>query len=303
MKEFLIAFLGKTLNLSPDEVASLLFANDDGTELKPGAVDAILLKDTARVQKFKDEQKTFFDNGYKKAQKEALGGLEKTLKEQFQIDSDKQGIELVQAIIDQRLGQGVQLDEDKIKVHPLFTKTVNELNKKIKDTETTWETKYNTRDKEISREKAFASVRSKAKAIIEGMKPILPKDQAKAERQLEWFFKELGQLEFENQDDTIIIMKDGKLLEDSHGNRRNFDALVKDMAGSYWEFEQGQQRQGAGNGNQGQGAGQGQGSGQKKDVKAPKDKAEYVKMIASAKDAEERIAIDDAWQTAQAATT
>ena len=302
LKKLITGFFGKTLNLSDAEVAALLYSNADGTEIKTDALDTLLSKDASRIAKFKDERQTYHDNGYKKAQKEALSKLENQVKEKYGITTGAKGITLIEEIVAKnKTGDNNQiLEEDKVKIHPLYTKTVNELNKRIKETENIWKGKYEEREKGLAKENAFKGVQAKAKNILDSLKPILPTDNTKAERQLNWFFNDLGQFEFQEQDGSVLILKDGKLLEDGHGNRVNFDTFVKEKAGSYWDFQQGTAKAGTGNGKDGKTTTNTTNTGD--DVKVPKDKSEYARMIAEAETPEQRIAIADAFEKAQAAT-
>jgi hypothetical protein len=297
LKTLITGFFGKTLNLTADEVATLLFENVDEGTIKADALDNLLNKDTSRIQKFKDERQVYHDNGYKKAQKEALTKLEEQIKEAFEISSESKGIDLIQEIVNTKVSSTEGLAEEKVKVHPTFTKTVNELNKKIKETESAWKDKYEAREKDLSKQNAFQGVKTKAKNILENLKPILPSDNTKAEKQLTWFFQELGQFEFDDQDGTILIMKDGKLLEDGHGNRINFDSFIKDKAASIWDFQQGTKKEGTGNGKDGKALPADKAGSST--IKAPKDKTEFARMIAEAKTPEERVEISEVWEKAQ----
>jgi len=299
LKELTLGFFGKTLNITDDEVAALLFENADEGTIKDGALESLLAKDSNRIQKFKDERQTYYDNGFKKAQKESLSKLEEQIKETFEISSDAKGIDLIQEIVNTKVSSTENFDEEKVKVHPLFTKTVNELTKKIKDTEGIWEQKFDAREKDLAKQNTFQDIKNKARLLLENLKPILPSDSTKADKQLSFFYNELNGFEFENQDGTIIIMKDGKLLEDKHGNRINFDAFIKDNAATIWDFQTGTAKTGTGNGKDGKTKDAIEGQGQ--DIKAPKDKAEFSRMIAEAKTSEERIAIADAFEKAQSA--
>jgi len=297
LKELITGFFGKTLNLTADEVAALLFENADEGTIKADALESLLTKDSNRIGKFKEERQTYYDNGYKKAQKESLSKLEDQIKETFEISSDAKGLELIQEIVNTKVSSTSNFDEEKVKVHPLYTKTVNELTKKIKETEGVWQQKFDAREKDLAKQNTFQDIKNKAKTLLENLKPILPSDSTKAEKQLSFFFNELNGYEFENQDGTIIIMKEGKLLEDKHGNRINFDAFIKDNAASIWDFQQGTAKSGTGNGKDGKTKDAVQGTDT--NIKAPKDKAEFSRMIAEAKTPEERVAIADAFEKAQ----
>lgn len=84
-RELLLAYLGVTLNLSPDSIAESLYKkSDDGTqtdEIQEGALEALKSLDKERITKIKPDTKTFFDNGYKKAQVEISEKYEKMIRE------------------------------------------------------------------------------------------------------------------------------------------------------------------------------------------------------------------------------
>jgi hypothetical protein len=293
-KEFLTALLGKTLNFPADKVASL-FTNDDGLEFKPDALQTILDLDAARVTTFKTENQTMFDKGHQKGTGEALSKREKEMKDKYGVSSDKEGLELIDVIVTKLKGADSTLEEDKVKVHPAYVAKVDELENKIKEANTTWETKYNERELGIKKENTFLAITKKADEILSTLKPILPKDVAKAAKQKEFLIRELQAYEYDMQDNDFIVKKDGKLHEDAHGSRIKFDSLVKDLAGGLWEFEQGDNRQGTGNQNN-----NGGGAGSGANIKVPKNADEYTKFIAEAKTPEERIAIQDGWKAEQA---
>jgi len=168
---------------------------------------------------------------------------------------------------------------------------------KIK-TDKEWEDKFKQRDAQIAKDNLFKEVVSKAKSSVLGLKPILPKDAAKAEKQMELLVAELLKLEFNKTEDgkDFILAKEGKPVEDAHGNRINFDTYVKSTAESIWDFEQGQQRQSSGNNNDGNGQGGAQG---KWIGKVPANEDEFIAAIGSAKDATERLAIADSYEASK----
>lgn len=295
-KEFLTAFLGRTLNIPADKVASLL--NDDGTEIKPEALTELLALDATRVQNFKTENQTYFDNGFKKAEKEAFTKREKEIKEKYGITSDKIGLELIEEIITAKAGAKVELEEDKVKLHPAFVTMQDQLNKKIRETETTWKEKYEGYEKTIAKEKTFEKVFKDAETELAGLKPILPKDAAKAAAQKGWFKDRLNKYGYVNQNGTTVITdENGKALEDGHGNRITFKALVQQIANEYWEFEDGTERGGSGGDNDAGGKGT---KGTPYKGKVPTSEAEYSAAFSQCKNAEERIALTDAWEAKQA---
>lgn len=304
-KKIITAFLEKTLNYSADKVAQVFVKNGDDEELVPNALDILLPDDVARIQTIKDAGKTMFDNGYKKAQGEVLSKMEADIKAKFGIDSDKQGIELIEETIAAKIpaaGKGA-LDDDKVKTHKVFLDREKELLKQIKDAETAGETKLKEFQDGVAKEKTFSDVSAKANTVLEGLKPILSKDPVKAANQKKLLMDELGGFSYEkNGDDIIILNKEGKRHEDQHGKPISFDTLVKETANKYWDFEQGEEHQGSGadKGAQNQGAA---GAKNKWTGKLPNNDEEFTAIFNSIpeNDHEQRIAFNKAVEARDAA--
>lgn len=299
--EFTTSLIGKTLNIPAAEAASLLFEiKEDGSgELKEGVLQVLLDKDTARVQKLKDAEKTAFDNGYKKSQGEALTKFEKDLKDKYSIATDKQGVDLIDFVVTEKLkAQGGELDDDKIKKSSPYLKMVETLTKEKNEAVATETEKYNTLNSQIQKESTFSEISKKAMEVITELNPILPESKEKAEAQIKRLVKELGsEFTFEIKDGKMLISKDGKLHEDSHGHMIDFKDLVKQKANEVWDFKQGEQRASAGNSNDDKG-GKGTGTGGYKGP-APKDQAEYLKFIGEATDDVTKQEITKVWVASQ----
>lgn len=308
IKELLVGFCGKTLKMTDAEVAEL-FTKPDGEELIPDALSKLLAKDATRVQEFKVEQQTQFDNGYKKAQKEDRTKFEKEVKDNFGITSDKQGLDLIKDLITTKVNDAGTLSEEQVKAHPLYITTVTEADKKVKAVEKDWKGKLDTREAEIARERNLGAVQEKAVSLLKSLNPILPEDQKKADNQLGVFKKAISEFDFKDENGTIVILKGGDIQKDAHGNLITFDDFVKAIGESYWDFKVGDGHTGAGNktpaGGQGQGGKKGvktykDKAGVEKTVTAPKSKDEYSSMMAKATEANERIAIQEAYDEVNA---
>lgn len=289
-KEFLTAFLGKTLNIPADKVASLL--NDEGTEIKAEALTELLALDATRVQKFKDDNATHFENGQKKATKELMVDFEKKVKEKYGVNSDKKGDELIDEIITTKSNDKSAVDETKVKTHEAYVNMQNELNKKIVETENNWKTKWDTHQKEIAKKEVFSGVLKKADTILPGF--ALPENEQLKANQKKLLALDLQEYEFEPQGDNdfIVKKKDGTLATDEHGNRITYEELVKTTASKYWLPINGRNKQGAGGENTGAAAA---GASAWKG-KQPTNDAEYTKLIQSATEAKDRIAIQDSYK-------
>ncbi len=295
--DFITALIGKTLNTPAAEAASLLFEEikEDGSgELKDGVLQVLYDKDAERIQKVKDEGKPLFDNGYKKAQGEALTKFEKDLKEKYNVSTDKQGVELIEFVVTEKLkATGGELDDEKIKRSTAYLNMIDKLTKEKDEAVTAKAKEFDDLKSSIQKESTFSEVSKKAFDIITELKPILPATKEKAEAQMKRLLKDLGdEYGFEVKDGKILVTKDGKILEDKHGHMVDFKEIVKTKASEVWDFQEGEQRSGTGNSNDTDDNGKGSKgyNGPK-----PKDDKEYMDMIGKAKTDQERIDITKAW--------
>lgn len=284
------------MGMTDGQVASLF--NDDGTEMKPEASAILIQHDATRIGKVKTDFKTEgFNEGHQKGTKDSAEKLEKELREEHGIESDKKGKELFNVIIDKyKTQKAPEMEADKVKLHPVYVALETAKNQEIKNIKTEWETKYNDRDQELAKKEMFAKVLSKAKETVTGLKPILPSDQKKAEKQMELLIQDLAGFEFTlNADGSdFIISKDGKPYNDAHGNRIDFNSLVKNTATSIWDFAEGEERSSSSATNDASG----KGTASTK-VNVPKNDKEYMDMISKETDPEKRIAIDEAYSKSQ----
>lgn len=301
-KQTITAFIGRTLNLPAEEVATLFKKVDDNEEtFSETALDSLLKHDATRVQNFTSKNQEFFDNGFKKAQKEALSKFEKDIKEKFNVSEDKQGLDLIESVVMAKMkAQGGELDDEKIKRSELYLKTVERLNKEKEDAIAEAGNKYKALEQSINSEKINSTIRKNAQEIIMSLNPILPEGKtadgkSKADIQINKLVDELiSQHQFEIKGDKVLIIKDGKVLDDPHGNVVDFKTYVSEKAGLMWDFKQGDPKRGTGNSNDDD---NGTGTGAKKGYQGPAitSSEQYMELIGKAKDDNERIEITRAW--------
>ena len=99
--------------------------------------------------------------------------------------------------------------------------------------------------------------------------------------------------EYDLQGDKIIVLKDGKVVEDGHGNRVPFEKLVKQEAERYYDFHVADPRQAPANKN-------GTPPAKTFDFDVPKTEQQYAEMISDSKrPVDERMAIKEAWNKSQ----
>ena len=281
MKTIIMGLLSKAYNFDNGKIAELF--KDGETELSEDQQKEILQKlldeDAKRVEAIKKsvDTKPAFQDGFKKAQGEILTKFEKDLKEKFGIESDKMGLELVEELVSKKSegGQGGDLTEDAIKRSKVFQDMESNLKKQITTVKTEYETKINEIQDGYKAEQTFSNVSQKALQIFNGLNPILPQNKTVADNQVKFFVNSLKDFKFDVQDERIVVMdKDGKVLEDGHGNSRSFEDIVKETASGLFEFKANNGGSGSGNGGQGQG-----GSGSSYAGNVPKTFEELEKVM------------------------
>lgn len=304
-KQIITAFLGRTLNIPTEEVAALFKADGDKETFSETALDSLLKHDATRVQNFSSKNQEFFDNGFKKAQKEALSKFEKDIKEKFNVSEDKQGLDLIESVVMAKVkAQGGELDEEKIKRSDVYLKALDKLTKEKEEAVNDVTTKYKNLEQSIASDKINGSIRSSAKEVIMSLNPILPEGKtaegkSKADIQVERLIDELiNSHQFEIKGEKTLIIKDGKVLEDPHGNMVDFKKYVSEKAANMWDFKEGQQRQGTGNSNDNNGSAQGAKKGYQGPVINNAD--EYMSAMGKAKDDTEKMDITKAWNESPA---
>ena len=281
MKTIITGLLSKAYNFDNGKIAELF--KDGETELSEDQQKEILQKlldeDAQRVENIKKsvDKKDAFQDGFKKAKSEVLTDFEKGLKEKFGVESDKTGLELVEEVVSKKSegGQGGDVTEDAIKRSKVFQDMESNLKKQITTVKTEYETKINEIQDGYKAEQTFSNVSQKALQIFNGLNPILPQNKTVADNQVKFFVNTLKDFKFDVQDERIVVMdKDGKVIEDGHGNSRSFEDIVKETASGLFEFKANNGGSGSGNGGQGQG-----GSGSSYAGNVPKTFEELEKVM------------------------
>jgi len=249
-EKLLRALLAKAYKMQETEIDSLL---DESTTDADGETQITNLDKSRIAELSKPKQGQTFQDGYKKAKSEVLTQLEKDVKEKYSIESDATGIELFDFLINEKSkgGKPKELTEDDVRRHPVYQNAEKLHKQALKETNTTWETKYAERENQYKKIETFGMVSKKAQEILNSMNPVLSANPTVAANVQNAFLSNLQNFEYEIQDNgsRIIAMKDGKIVEDGHGHTLDFEKLVKDTASGYFEFKQNNGGGNAGNGN------------------------------------------------------
>lgn len=279
---------GLIFNLTDDKLAE--YVEPDG-KLKEDAVDRLVELDAQRIRAIKEAHKAeltrMHDDGYKKGQGESLAKYESKLKEELGIQSDAKGIDLIKEMIAKN--SKVEIDEDKIKLHPRYIELEKKLNNEFisKSEYEKVKAEFDQYKDQIEKANTYSSVKQEALKVFRGLKPVLSKDPVKATNQEADFVNKLIQFEYDIQEDgNHIIKQGGKRLETANGYPVSFADFVKSEASKYYDFEVQDPRSNAGNNNNGGGL----------NVILPKNEKEYQIMLATETDPAKAVALVTAWE-------
>lgn len=250
--------MSKAYKLDDGTIGEIL--NAENADEK-SVISKILELDTQRVDKLKTSggKDGTFQDGYAKAKKEVLSDFEKQLKETFEIESEKTGLDLITEILTAKTseaGKKGQLTDDDVKKHPIYQAAEKAFKKQLADKETEYKTKLTEVESAAKKAQTFSSVKDNALAILEGLNPIYAKNPKVATTIKNQFLNELQGFDFERQaDGSWLVTKDGKVVEDGHGHSKSFEDIIKETSENYFEFQENNGGQNAGNENKDNGSG------------------------------------------------
>lgn len=292
MSDILKDFAVKSLNLTDEQFAEIVYS-DDKTTVKETALQELLNRDAERVKTLKaankDELTAKFNNGHQKGLAEGLGKFEATLKEQFGVaDSTAQGVDLVKEILVKQ-GKDVNIDDEKVKLHPLYRQLETALQKDYiaKSEYDKVTSEFDGYKSGVEKEKVMHAVKSDGLKLFRGLGPVLSADPIKAGNQEFKFLKELDNYNFELAADGNHLIKkaDGTRLENAQGHAVSYADFIKDLASQSYDFKVQDPKGNSGNNN----------GGGNNTVVVPQSKEEYVKAVASESDPKKRVQLMEAW--------
>lgn len=222
----LMSFITKAYNKTETELNELI---EDETGVKDDAFENLLTIDSSKVKKLKGDGQLMFDKGYQKAEAEIKTKAEKTFKEKTGFNEDAETFEeLIEKYV---ADQGTKnkkstLTDDDVKKHPLFLAKEKELQKVI--SESIPKAEHEKFVSEITRKEKLSKVKSAALKLRNEILFEKAENPAVQSKRDEYFLNDVTDgLDFEeNGDNDFVIVKDGKRLEDDHGNPIKFSDFV-----------------------------------------------------------------------------
>lgn len=252
IKEILRGVLTTAYKMSDGEVTELLEKTEQAEVLA-----SILEKDKERIKTYGQAQ---FQDGYKKSKKETLTDFEKSIREKYAISDDAlQGEALIESIVTAKIeevknaGGGSakkgEITDDDIKKHPLYLSLEAQKSKAVEEANQSWETKLKEQETTFKKQEAFATIKDLALNTISNGSFVFPEDAKIAQNQKQWLLKDLENYDYEKTDNGTFVIKDGKRLEDEHGNAIKLDSFISTQAQNFFPIAKNNGGGNAGNNN------------------------------------------------------
>jgi hypothetical protein len=276
LKEVLSGVMVKALGFTDAEVSSLI--TDDG--VSDEALTTILDRHASGIAKLKDQAKKDRDAAFARGTREKGEEWEKLVESAGVKLDGATGPDAVKKLTEHIEAVKVipELEEDKVKAHPAYRKLEKEIETKAKEVETVWSKKWQDRDAEEQRNRTLQQVKKLGHGFLAELKPNLPEDPKKAANQLSVFERELEGYNYVIEDDDVVILdKEGKRVEGPNGHPVKLAELSKQIAEKYYDFAVVDPKGSAGD--PGKGAKTGGGKLQK-----PANRAAYAKQLAEIQD-------------------
>lgn len=286
-KQILEAFLSKALNMDTGAMASLF--NEAGELI---TVEPLLTANAEKVAK----QREISESQYKRGIKESREKLEKELKAKYGVDSELQGLDLVDEILAKEVEvhkSASTTKDDDIEKHPKFIEKRREFEKQLTLKEKELMEKFQTEKAELEYEFVWEKARNKARMALPESKFILPEDQARREKLLKVYENELKELykyaPTEDGIDFIVLDKDGNPAQDKQGNMLKFSDVITSVGSTYFPIQTSEPRTSAGN----------TGGGQTTTYKFKDREAYRAEMQKASGNLEKQAEISKAWEAQQ----
>lgn len=255
MKNIITGLLSKAFKLDDGKIAEILKDGEENAN-ESEILKSILELDADRVAQFKKQNadnKESFQQGYAKAKKEEREKFESEIKEEFGIDSDTTGTNLITELVNQRTAEAAkkgEFSEDDVKKHSAYLTLEKSLKKQLTEQKTEYEKKIEEMQTSAKKDSTFAVIRENANAVLESFNPIFAKNKNVAANIKNQFLNELKGYDYDQQPDgSWLVTKDGKVIDDAHGHSKSFEDIVRSVSENYFDFAENNGGSNAGNQN------------------------------------------------------
>jgi len=256
MKEFLLGLLTKVFNKTEKEIADILFEKSESGEevLKEGSLNEVIDLWSERVKKlegdFKTKESETFSKGYKKAEGEIMTDFEKKLRDKYELESEKFGLELIEEIVDKFKKPSKLDDPEKIKLTDVYRTMEKQLRKEIDDIKEHHKQEVDELKSGYDKKGRLETISKEVRKLFLESNPVLSENSKIAENQTDSFIKvfldQYDDWEIDDSGDHFPV-KDGKRAEDNLGHPLSIKNLVPERVKDYYDIKVQDGKGGAGN--------------------------------------------------------
>jgi hypothetical protein len=240
MSEKQILVLTKVYGKTEAEVKEKLFTEKDGVLIPNDDFDSIVLSwDEARVAAWKKKETTANDNGYKRAQKEILTGVEKMYRDAGIIADGETTEAVIEKFEQLKLNSKTTLTDDDIKKTKLYLDFEAKVKKEYlpKSDHEAKLAEFSQKIKDIELKEMSISVNDEAAKSFNPNDFMLSEDPTRRQNQVNEVYEKLNKMydSIEKSEDGIVLIKNGKRLEDTHGNPKKISDLIEGITLSLYD--------------------------------------------------------------------
>ena len=251
-KELLNVLLGKAYQIAPERIAELLYKKSDDDaqtptdELLENAPDILLKIDAERIAKVKPgtvDTKALYDKAAQEEAGRTHAKWEKMVREKFGVDAANtlKGEELLAAVkaATAKAAEQQPLTADIIKISPEYMALEASKKNALEEKDAEFQAKLTELQTTFERQQQWSDVSKTIRQTFKGLNPVLPKDAAKAEAQVDLFVSQnFAGYDFKRTEDgRMLVMKDGARVDNAHGHPVFLEDLVQAKADALFDFE------------------------------------------------------------------
>lgn len=241
------SFVAKAYNKSETEIDSLI---TDETGVRDDGFENLLTLDTSKTKRLKGDGQVMFDKGYQKAEAEIKSKAEKAFKEKTGFNEDADNFEeLLDKYIEQQAKTPAKtaLTDDDVKRHPAYLALEKERIPKAEYEKV--KTEFDEFKTGITKKQKREYLRNKIQKIKDGLNLEQIENEVVRAKRNELFLNDFDNLDYEQDGENIVLISDGKRLEDEHGNLITLNKYVEKKASEHYIVLKQSPKSSAGNGN------------------------------------------------------
>jgi hypothetical protein len=240
------SFVAKAYNKSETEIDGLI---TDETGVRDDGFENLLTLDTSKTKRLKGDSQTMFDKGYQKAEAEVKSRVEKAFKEKTGFNDDADSFEeLLDKYVEQaKTPAKTALTDDDVKRHPAYLALEKERIPKAEYEKV--KTEFDEFKNGITKKQKREYLRNKIQKIKDGLNLEQIENEVVRAKRNELFLNDFDNLDYEQDGENIVLISDGKRLEDEHGNLITLNKYVEKKASEHYIVLKQSPKSSAGNGN------------------------------------------------------